>query len=181
MKTILVGLTLLGLTNLAYSQSPANQVNTVKLEEIVVSPMRNVSYFNSVNEQNSSVHVKKLQSEASNYDITTSKVFNNTFESYEVLFKSTYGSIIASYDSKGELLNSFEKFVEVLLPEKVVKTLKSNYSDWKLNSTTYLVNYYNNREVKKVYQVQLKKDAKKMNLKIDSNGIILNSSKNKKV
>lgn len=174
MKTLLIGLSILGLTNLAHAQNDTYVVNHVQLKEIEATPNINPIYFKAVHDKKASQQVELLETEVEHFDITKSPVFTNTFDNYSMLFQTTNGSILASYDEKGKLLNCVEKFENVLLPEKVLQTLQTDYPDWTLNKTTYRVNYYQGENVKKVYQVQIKNGEDKMNLKIDDQGLILN-------
>ncbi len=176
MKAMLIGLSILGFTNLSSAQNLKHNVSYVHMDEIVVSPMKNVSYYNSVYNPYASKEVIMLESDASNYDVSNSKIFNNTIETYKVWFENTEGSILAVYDTDGELINSVEKFEHARLPESVRLTLKNSYPDWTLNSTVYRVNYFKGKDVKKVYNIQLKRDREKVNLKIDCQGVILRSS-----
>lgn len=171
MKTILKSLIFLGLTSLSYSQS-SNEIKDIKLDKALLTQDKNVSYLKKVENKNSPEIARKLEDDASKFDITKSKTYENTFDTYEVIFKGTNGNIVAAYDDNGKLLNTYEKFENVALPENVKNTVLKEYSDWTIHKTNYLVNYFNgkNSAVKKVYQIQIMKGNDKMNLKIDSEG-----------
>ncbi|WP_299390640.1 hypothetical protein [uncultured Gelidibacter sp.] len=175
MKTLMIGL-FLGLTTLMYSQTPNASVNVeeVALNEVIVSPVIHTKYFNLVNDPNAPSQAKQLEHEVGKYDIKTATVYSKNHNSYEVLFESNYGSIVASFSGEGELLNSNEKFEGIRLPETVRLSLRDTYPDWRLNTTEYRVKYNLNKDIKRMYEVQLTKDDKKMNLKIDCNGVIMN-------
>lgn len=85
-----------------------------------------------------------------------------------------HGNILAKFNDEGELLNSKEEFKGILLPKSVVETLRVTYPDWRLNSTEYWVKYNLDKDVIRMYEVQLTKGNKKMKLKIDCKGVILN-------
>ncbi|MBJ7879951.1 hypothetical protein [Gelidibacter salicanalis] len=176
MKAIMIGL-FLGLTSLMNSQSFTSQVDQVALNEVVVSPFKNPSYMDAVYEPNAPTQAKMLESEVGKYDITSATVYSKNHMNYDVLFECAYGNILASFNADGELLNSYEKFEGIRLPETVRIALRDSYPDWKLNTTEYRVKYNMNKDVKRVYEVQLIKDNKKMNLKIDCKGVILNPKK----
>lgn len=176
MKTLLIGLSILGLTHLSHAQKPESHVNKVHLEEIVVSPMKNGDYYASVHDPHASSKVGLLEEQARNFDIKTLDFYNTTFDYYEIMFTTNEGEVIAVYDDNGDLVKAVEKFEDVQLPEDVRKTLSRDYPEWRLNSTVYRVHYYNNKADKKIYNIQLKKDGDKINLKIDCKGAILHSS-----
>lgn len=169
MKTLITGLLFIGLTSLGFSQ---NGIEQVDLSAVNVTPL-NLSYLNKVQDRDTPERVKELENIASRYDVTESKVFNRKFEAYEVIFKETDGSIIATYDSDGKIISSLERFNDVLLPYKVRTTVFDKYPDWILHKDSYLVSYYLDKDVKKVYKVQLRKDGKRKNLKIDTSGNII--------
>lgn len=176
MKTLLIGLSILGLTNLSHAQKPEPHVSKVHLEEIVVSPVKNGDYYISVNDPHASSKVGLLEEQTRNFDIKTLDFYNTTFDNYEVMFTANEGEVIAVYDDNGDLVKAVEKFNDVKLPEDVRKTLRRDYPDWRLNSTVYRVKYFKGEDVKKIYNVQLKKDGEQINLKIDCKGAILHSS-----
>ncbi|TXE10842.1 hypothetical protein ES711_02770 [Gelidibacter salicanalis] len=179
MKTLMIGLCL-GLTSLMYSQNftkmanDANPGNEVALKEVVVSSLKNAHYFNLVNDPTAPSQAKHLEYEVGKYDIKSATVYSKNINNYEVKFESNYGSILASFSGEGELLNSNEKFEGIRLPEVVRISLRDTYPDWRLNTTEYRVKYNLNKDIKRLYEVQLIKDGQKMNLKVDCNGLILN-------
>ncbi|TDU39882.1 hypothetical protein BXY82_1917 [Gelidibacter sediminis] len=173
MKTLMIGL-FLGLTTLTYAQNLPDQAEQVALNEIIVSSLKNATYFNLVNDPNAPIQAKTLEYEVGKYDIKSAKVYSKNHNEYEVLFEGNYGSILAHFNADGELLKSNEKFEGIRLPENVRIALRDTYPDWKLNTTEYRVNYTLNKDIKRVYEVQLTNDKKKMNLKIDCKGVILN-------
>ncbi|RXJ43758.1 hypothetical protein [Gelidibacter gilvus] len=173
MKTILVGL-FLGLTSLMNAQSFTSLVDEVALNEVVISPYKNIEYYNVVYEPNAPSSAKMLESEVGKYDIRNATVYSEDHDSYEVLFTCEYGNILAKFNDDGELLNSKEEFKGILLPQSVIETLRITYPDWRLNSTEYWVKYNLDKDVIRMYEVQLTKGNKKMNLKIDCKGVILN-------
>ncbi|WP_299390636.1 hypothetical protein [uncultured Gelidibacter sp.] len=174
MKTLLIGL-FLGLTSLMMnSQIVTTMVSEEKLDEVVVSPYKNAKYFDLVNDPNAPKRAIKLEKLVAKYDITTATVFSKENSNYEVLFESEHGKVWALFNRDGEITYSNEKFEGIILPQIVVATLKNTYPDWRLNTTKYRVNYWLNKDIKRVYEVQLIKDNKRMNLKIDNNGVLLN-------
>lgn len=175
MKTILIGLCILGLAHHTNDQKSLAQINDPILEEAIKYPTPDLSYANTVYNKELSAQIKDLQTTAGNYDVRTNPIFSNSYGTYEVLFETTEGSIIAIYNDTGKLVNTIEKFNDVKLPEVIRKTLCKEYSDWKLNATSYRVNYCCHKPTRKVCHIQLKKGHKRVNLKIDCQGNILKS------
>ncbi len=179
MKTLVIGLAILGLTNLAHAQEQNVEVIHVKLKDFEATPAKNQAYFSSVFDKQSSLQVQLVQTEINHYDITKTAIFKNSYDTYDVLFKSAHGDVIASYDRDGKLLKCVEKFEDVLPPPKVREAVIKKYPGWNLNSTSYRVDYHQNRDVKKIYQLQLKKDNEKINLKVNCQGVILKEKRHK--
>ncbi|TYA59147.1 hypothetical protein [Formosa maritima] len=174
MKTVFFGLLFLGFANLSFSQSN-QEIEEVKLADVVISPL-NLSYLNAVQEKNTPESVRHLENKAARFDITESPVFDNQFEAYEVIFKEASkngGQIIATYNSEGKILKSFEKFNDVTLPPSVRNAVYKEYPGWTIHSDTYLVSYYINKDTKKVYKLKIKKDDEKKTLKIDVDGKLI--------
>lgn len=93
MKTIVVGL-FLGLTSLMNAQSFTSRVDEVALNEVVISPYKNMEYYDVVYEPNAPSSAKMLESEVGKYDIRNASVYSEDHDSYEVLFTWEYLSQI---------------------------------------------------------------------------------------
>lgn len=172
MKNLIIGLFVLGFTSLGYTQEQRHS-NAVELADVIISPL-NMSYLNKVQDEFTPVKVKHLEDKAARFDITESPVYDRKFEAYEVVFTDAYnknqGNIVATYDSNGKILRSLERYKETLLPPKVRNAIFKRYPNCSLESNLYLLTYYHNKDVKKVYKVRIKDGDKKMNLHVDHNG-----------
>jgi hypothetical protein len=173
MKKLLIGIFVLGLTNLAYSQSSNGEVAEVKLSNVVVTPL-NIDYLKKVHDKTAPAPVIALESKVARYDIRTSPVFDGNFEAYEVVFSKSKGSIIATYDSNGKIVSTYERYKDLTLPPPIRNSIYKEHPGWAIQSDAYLVSYYDNRGVKKLYKAQIRKDNLTKNLKIDVEGKILN-------
>ncbi len=171
MKKLLIGIYILGLTNLAYSQY-LNGGLEVELEGITVTPL-NIDYLHKVKEGTISKKVLNLENMAAEYDITKSPLFNNHIPYYNINFTQPNGQILATYDGRGKLVRSFERFKNIAFPIPVRNSIYRAYPGWTVKGNTYLVSYYHNKDLKKVYRVQLGKDGLKKKLKIDSMGNLM--------
>ncbi|WP_274476194.1 hypothetical protein [Mangrovimonas aestuarii] len=180
MKTLLIGLVLLGLTSLTKTQAQSNeQIGAVALEDVVISADNievlpvNLSYIHSVVDEDTPTRVRDLEGHAARFDIKETEEFDSRYEAYEVIFKERNGGtgrIVATYDSDGKILRSYEKFTDLLLPPTVRNAVFKAHPGWTLQKDAYLVSYFHNRDVKKVYKVQITKGDEKKNLKLDIDG-----------
>ncbi len=172
MKNFVIGLLILGLTNLTIAQS--NQfAQNVHLAEVTIVP-RNLTYISNVLDDNTPRQIKNLETSVARYDVTAHPNFNDRdIDAFEVVFEQPNARIIATYDKNGQILKSFEKFQDVILPKDLVKEIMMEYPGWEFHSDTYLVSYYTGRDVKKHYKIQLMKDKNRVNLKVDPSGNII--------
>lgn len=154
------------------------QTQEITLENITIRP-HNLSYLKTVQDKSTPAFVKALESKAARYDITESPIFDREFESYEVVFDAVKkdgadGTIMATYDQDGKIINSIERYKNVLLPKLIRDACQQEYPNFKIQKDIYLVSYnYNQNSVKKYYKVQLTDGSKKKLLKIDTNGVVL--------
>ena len=173
MKKIVFGLLFLGLTSLVYSQNDVQK--NIILEPVTIKPL-NLSYLKEVQREDTPEFAINLQNEAARYDITESPIFDKEFEAYEVIFRSkndeSSGLITATYDSKGKIMSSIERYKNVLLPRTVRDVINEKYPGWIIYKDIYLVTYRDDKKSKQVFKVQLRKDGEKKNLKLDYDGNI---------
>jgi len=174
MKKLVFGLLFLGLTNLMHSQNDIQK--NIILEPVTIKPL-NLSYLDEVQREDTPELVVNLQNEAARYDITELPIFDRDFEAYEVIFKTkkeggTSGLITATYDSNGKIMSSIERYKNILLPKTVRTAINNKYPGWIIYKDVYLVTYRDNSESKQVFKVQLRKNGKKKNLKLDYDGNI---------
>lgn len=181
MKTHLIALIVMVLTIQIHAQTSKKQ-KEVTQNKLVLSPPNNLGYINTVSNEENSYSINKAQNIIGTFDITKSKVYENNFDTYQVIFKNIEGQIVATYDADGKLIHAFEKFKITQLPEAVSNVIKTEYPGWTIQSTVYRVNYYNrikenNPVFKKVYNVQIVNHNKKLNIKVNAQGQILNNKK----
>ncbi|SHJ04785.1 hypothetical protein SAMN04487911_11023 [Arenibacter nanhaiticus] len=175
MKNTLMLLGILGFSLMGFSQVTDNdkEAKEVKLEEVTVTPIVNFSYQNLVREDTTPDYVQNLQDEVARYDVTQDPNFNGDYEAYEVIFSQTNGRIIATYDQDGKVISTFEKFKNVTPPESVRNSIYELYPNWTIHKDIYRVTYFQGEDVKKIYQLQVRKDNQKKNIKVDTKGNIL--------
>ena len=190
MKNLVIGLLVIGLTNLGYSQNSINEfvkselegnkslalnsgVTATSFNKDAAATSLNVSYLNIVKEETASVHVKFLEDKAARFDVTELPKFDGRSESFKVIFKGNKGSIKATYDRKGNILTSLERFKNIKLPVNVRNSIYKEYPGWSTFGNSYTASYNEGMGVKKVYKVRIGKGNFKKNLKIDSDGNML--------
>lgn len=142
----------------------------IELEGVTVSPI-NLDYMYTVIDKNMPRSVQKLEQKAALFDVTELEIYNGQFEAYEVFFEQPNGSIIATYDEVGKIIQSYERFKDIALPLAIREYIYEKNPGWKIHKDIYVVSYYDNKDVSKIAKVQLLKDGLKRNLKVDINEV----------
>lgn len=166
MKKAVIGLMMLGMASLAYSQSTNVKIEEVKLSGVEVSP-RNEAYIDKVWEGTVAPRVIALEKLASRYNIKESPFYDGESTRFSVKFSEKNGFISAVYDRDGKIVSTHENFKNVALPKAVRNSAYLEYPDWTFEGNAYSVFYDHRKGAKKLYKVQLRKDRIKKNLKYD--------------
>ena len=170
MKKLIIGLFVLGLTTLSFSQNLNNGITETELKGVVITAP-NYTYLNKVFDKNTPNRVRQLELEAAKYNINDDPGYDSSFKEYEVVFRQDNNRIKAIYDKDGEIINCSEKFSNVKLPENILSSnIFEDNNGWTLHKDTYLVSYKKGMDVKKVYKVQLRKGKQKKNFTINMEG-----------
>lgn len=165
MKKLFISLITTSLCLTGFAQTNG-QRPAVELPGVTVSPM-NITYLNAVMDDGMPESVTELETRAARYDITQSEVFDGKFEAYEVMFEQSDGTIMATYNREGQIIESFERFKDITLPLKVRQHIYKNNPGWTIHSDVYLVTYYHDKGVNKQAKVQLRKEGKRKNIRIN--------------
>ncbi|CAM4231760.1 hypothetical protein [Gillisia limnaea] len=174
MKNLVIGLFVLGLTSLGFSQNTTSEVEEVQLEGVVVSNV-NLNYLEKVQDKTLSDHVIFLEKEASIFDVKKLVEFDGRKESFQVLFKGSNGYIIADYDRNGKILKTLERYKDIKLPKNMIKSVLMQYPNSNFLKVVYNVNYDEKKDVEKTYKIQIMNDGRKRNLKINRGDNINNA------
>jgi hypothetical protein len=171
MKNLVIGLFVLGLTSLGFSQNVNGEVEEVKLKDIVVANV-NLGYLEKVQDKTMSDHVKLLEQKASTFNVSSLPEFDGRKESFKTIFRASKGYIIATYNHNGMILKTRERYSDIKLPKQLIKSVLSQYPNSDFLKVVYTVNYNHQKDVKKTYKIQIMKDNLIKNLKISSGGNI---------
>jgi len=133
----------------------------------------NIEYLDEVQSPSTPNAIRKYQVMASLYDVTQSYIFDGRSEPFQVVFKTDKGTIVTTYDWKGEVLTSEEKFRNVALPNNLVKKALNGRDGWQVIRTNYFVSYAQGRDAVKKYTVQITNGKKRKKISLDAEGTIL--------
>jgi hypothetical protein len=167
MKKLVIGLFVLGLSSLGFSQNNNGEVKEVTLKDVVLTNV-NFSYLEKVQDKDISDHVILLQNEAAGFDVSGNSEFDGRNEPFKIIYRGSKGYIIAIYDNIGKIIKTREQYKDIKLPVYIMKSVLNQYPKSGLLKVIYTVSYNNQKEIKKTYKIQIISDHKKRNLKINT-------------
>lgn len=91
---------------------------------------------------------------------------SSDFVYYEVNFKSRKGNLLATFDKKGELTSSSQRFRDVILPSDVKHEIFNKYRDSKLLSNKYVAFSKGWNIEKELYTVKIQDGKKVRKIKV---------------
>lgn len=147
------------------------QIKQVNLPQINVIAA-NYKYLNLVDSKDTPEPIKVLHQEVADFEVKDLNYSEDYYESYRVLFEIPLGRILATYDTDSKLLRTSESFKNVKLPLLVSKSIAKKYPDWYQAEDVYIINYYVDNTIKKVYRIYLIKDERHLWVKTDEYGNI---------
>ncbi|MEC3908639.1 hypothetical protein VOI54_16545 [Tamlana sp. 2201CG12-4] len=181
MKKFIIGLFILGLTNLMYSQNYSieyrmSDIIPVNYKEDIKN---NLGYLRSSENYNMAKRAIKLKEIVANFNIQELDIYKPLSASskvsflYEVVFKEGANKIIATYNQKGQIIHAQEEFYNMPIPRQVSIALSKKFPGWAYTRTSCKVNYSKNSDLQISYKIQLKNGKTLKNLKIDSKGNLI--------
>ncbi|WP_224483003.1 nicotinate-nucleotide adenylyltransferase [Robertkochia aurantiaca] len=164
MKKIIMVLLILGLT------SPIVAQDVVELSAVEVSAM-NYKYLKDVGSAEAAVPVRLLEEKVARYDLKSSDIYSDEYETYTVNFFIPDGKVVAAYDKDGNLVRTIEKFKNVSLPNPSRKALLERFPGWEMTENIYRVTYHTKKGVgRKDYSVKLVNGDQVLRVKVDDQG-----------
>ncbi|SEQ35971.1 hypothetical protein SAMN05421824_1449 [Hyunsoonleella jejuensis] len=163
MRTLIIGLLILGLTTQVYAQ---------KTEMFpAVHIVHNYKYLSEVNAAETAIPVEELHLKVSDFDVKKLDIYTDEYEYYNVHFIIPEGKILASYDKDSNLVRTIERYKNVDLPLSVMESVAKRFPNWTISNTIYLVSYHNTGNLKKLYKLRLENNDKHINVKVNEFGI----------
>lgn len=96
-------------------------------------------------------------------DAVTNK---DEFDEYLVTFKTSKGFLEALYSDEGEMVSTYQRFQDILLPSAVRNQLYLENKDWTMVSNKYVASGKSDRIDKEVYKIKLENGNKRKTVKI---------------
>jgi len=108
------------------------------------------------------------------YDVAQSDLFDGRDAPFLVVFRTQKGWIEASYDWKGEVVEAIERFRNIALPNRIIRSGMESYSGWRVIGTNYYVYYVKDRRKRIIYSLLVSDGKKRKKILLDVQGRILN-------
>ena len=173
MKKLSMSLILLGMTGLGYGQYSSSEFNNPIFGGFDL-PVTNVEYLNGVQDHVTPKYAKFLEYIAPDWDVSKSSKFDGRKDQlFNVTFKSDRGYIVASYDNKGKVVLTRERFRNMALPKQLLVAIGKKYPGWVVDKTSYSLVYNRGIETAKTYKVKLRNGRQVKRLKVDATGNIM--------
>lgn len=148
MKTLIIGLFFLSLTNLTTAQ--------------------NKNYLNSINAKNTAKQIVQLQKRAANFNIKSLESFENNIEAtYDVTFENSIGKIVATYNNGGVILKTIEEYKNVKSPKQVRLDILKSHPNWIIVGNILKIDYSRIEKPKKSFNVTISKGNKNQTIYFD--------------
>ncbi len=169
MKKLLFSLLALGFAIPMQSQD----IKTQELSEVVVYAT-NYKYLNSIDtEEEASIPVEMLRRKVAAFDVKGSEFYQDDYDVYNINFFIPEGKILAAYDRDGKIIRTAERFKDINLPLPVKEAILDRFPEWTITKDIYLVNYHDEKGIKKSYKLKLENGDKMVRVKLDETGNFL--------
>jgi hypothetical protein len=179
MKTIITLVLCLSLFSVSYSQDKATvtkKTETAKIEElpeVVISQLKK-DFSKYIPDNNPDAIVRNTQNEFLAYNLDNEC---KDFDEYLVTLENHKGSLVATYNQKGELIHVSEKYANVELPREVINSVYLSFPQWTITKSKFEYSQHEGQIVKKAYHLKLKKDNKTQIVMVSSTGQIIKAIK----
>ncbi len=157
-------------TAFANNNNPINTNKNKTESELVLldRPMEiNKEYVTVVHEKASQKEAEFLSGIISEWDVRKSSNFDSRKNEFTAVFKSNKGYAEVTYDNQG-LVNAVEKrLTNVVLPTQITQLVAKRYENWVIVQNKYNVSYKQGYDVKKTYELTLKKGTEKKRIRMN--------------
>ncbi|AVR45889.1 hypothetical protein C7S20_11855 [Christiangramia fulva] len=89
------------------------------------------------------------------------------YDTYLVSFSCSKGSLHANFNKEGDLVNTSQKFINILLPHEIRQEVYRNNIGWTVTKNKYVASGNGDRLEKEKYRIKLEKDGQKKIVKLD--------------
>lgn len=170
MKTCILGLMLLGLTNLTFSQNEVaiNDVNSsIELPEITTNRTTTTSHADGIVFHQASQRITAFQNAVSKYDITSNAIYTpKKTATYTVVFKEANNVITNVYNHEGDAISSVQNYKNVRLPITISASILKDYPNWSITGVHCTIKTDQNKDAIVSYKVKIINGNKRKTIKV---------------
>ncbi len=104
-----------------------------------------------------------------NFDIKNFIVEHESkgYDSYQITFRSAKGALKADYDKDGNLVRTYQKFKNVVMPLNVRRMVYASYKGWTIKENKYIASGNRDMVDKEVYKLKMERGGEKQRVKLD--------------
>ena len=175
MKTLIFSFLLLAVT--AFTQAQEIQLEEAKVGFTAIDAKitRDAdAYSYRINENYTGEFMKDpIAFMKANFDINNfmAEVADEDYDSYQVTFRSGQGLLKASYDKHGELVRTYQKFENIVLPLDVRREVYNASKGWTMIENKYIASGDSDIIDKELYKVKLEKGNRTQTIKLDGRAL----------
>ncbi|WP_303317941.1 hypothetical protein Q4Q34_18695 [Flavivirga abyssicola] len=126
------------------------------------------AYFRTVAIYSTSKIVTDLQQEVLNFNLKNDAIFDKSERAtYRIVFNKNQGKAVVTYNTDGTIIASKETYKNIKLPYELRVKISKIYPEWAFEKNIYTLNYLNNKDLKALYTIQIKKGNAKKRLKFN--------------
>ncbi|AVR46345.1 hypothetical protein C7S20_14320 [Christiangramia fulva] len=164
MKKVIISLFLIGAISLGHSQIKKEiELEPVDLTVKIIHP----EYLKEVQKSLAPQEAINLQKAIAAFDVKKMPDFDQKLSFYEVIFKSTKGSVNTFYDGEGKILYALGKFKSVPLPKEIIRKVISENDGWRIIDNKYLTSYEGpTQKASNLYRIYMSNGSERKKLKV---------------
>ncbi|CAL65716.1 hypothetical protein [Christiangramia forsetii] len=112
-----------------------------------------------------------------NFDINNfiTEFEGDKYTSYLVTFRSKKGHLSANFNQEGELVKTYQKFKDIVLPLDVRREVYMTNKGWTMTSNKYIASGRGDLVEKEVYKIKLDNGNQKRSIKLNPRSVSRNS------
>lgn len=105
-----------------------------------------------------------------NFDVNQliAQMEGKKFDSFLVSFKSRKGELKVNYDKEGNIVNAFQRFKNIALPQAVAQQLFRENKGWSMTENLHVASAKNGKVQKDYYRITMENGKERKKVKLDA-------------
>ncbi|MCG9972137.1 hypothetical protein [Christiangramia crocea] len=176
MKTLIFSLLLIVATSIGHAQKITEleeaKVGFAPLDVEVAEDGNSFTY--TVHESSAGEFVKDpIAFMKANFDIQNfiASYGDRDYDSYNITIRSGQGYLLADFDKEGELVRTYQKFNNIVLPLDMRRELYMAYKGWNMTENKYIASGRGELLEKEMYKIKIENGNRSRNIKLDPRAV----------